>query len=137
MIATVNDADRDYVATLHSLVDGTLDPHSFDHKDHVGVAFEAMARHDFFEAAHLLADGLRGLAERAGVPEKFNATVTMAYLSLIAERMHKGAYSDGNAFLRANPDVMDKNVLAPWYSKERLNAAVSKTIPVLPEQHSE
>ena len=125
-------ADRDYLATLRRLIDGTLDPQRFDHKDHVGVAFEAMARHEFFEAAHLLADGLRGLATRAGVPEKFNATVTMAYLSLIGERMQDRDFRDGNAFLRANPDLIGGDVLARWYSKERLNAAVAKKVAVLP-----
>ena len=127
------DGDRDYLTTLHRLIDGTLDPNSFDHKDHVGVAFEAMARHEFFEAVHLLADGLRGLAARAGVPEKFNATVTMAYLSLIGERMHQGDYPDANAFLRENPDLTEKGVLKPWYTKDRLGAALSKKVAVLPD----
>jgi len=132
MTAQTQDTDRDYLTTLYHLVDGTLDPDSFDHKDHIGVAYEAMQRHEFFEAAHLLADGLRGMAVRAGVPEKFNATVTLAYLSLIGERMQGRDFGDANMFLRANADLLNRDVLSPWYSKERLNAAVSKKVAVLP-----
>ena len=67
---------RDDAGTLTRLLDGTLDPARFDHRDHLGVGYEILKRHEFFEAAHLLADALRGLAARAGVPEKFHATVT-------------------------------------------------------------
>ena len=125
-------ARRDDAGTLARLLDGTLDPARFDHRDHLGVGFEILKRHEFFEAAHLLADALRALAIRAGVPDKFNATVTLAYLSLIAERLHDADYPDATAFIRANPTILDGNVLTPWFTRERLNAAASREIPLLP-----
>ena len=127
-------ARRDDAGTLARLLDGTLDPARFDHRDHLGVGFEILKRHEFFEAAHLFADALRTLATRAGVPDKFNATVTLAYLSLIGERMQKGVYTDASDFLRANADMFDKDVLEPWFTRDRLNAAASRYVPLLPDR---
>lgn len=125
----------DYLATLNRLLDGSLDPEIFSHRDHVGITFEAVARHEFFEAAHILATGLRNLATRAGVPEKFNATITLAFMSLIAERMHGRAYETADAFIEGNPDLLEKSVLKPWYSTARLQTDLSRAVPLLPEVH--
>ncbi len=123
-----------YTAVLRDLIDGTLDPKTFSHKDHVGVAYEAIARHDIFEATSLVAAGLRNLAERAGAPEKFNATITMAFMSLVAERMYGGAYATACDFIEDNSDLLEKSVLTPWYSDARLKSDLSRAVPLLPER---
>jgi hypothetical protein len=117
--------------TLQALDAGTLDPKAFRHRDHIVLAFEALRQEEFFAASARIARGLRGLAAKAGAPEKFNATITHAYLSLIAERMREGETLD--AFLAANPDLLDKARLRGLYSAERLADPRARQVALMPD----
>ncbi len=123
-----------YRAKLTKLLAGTLDPAGFSHLDHVGVAYEALARHDFFHAAAHVASGLQDVAGRAGAPEKFNATITWAFLSLIAERMATTDHLNAEEFISRNPDLAGGAALSPWYSQGRLKSAVARTVALLPDR---
>lgn len=112
----------------------TLDPAGFKHRDHIEAAFEMLRRYDFMEASAKYAASIRGIAEKAGVPEKFNATITTAFLSLIAERMESGRYDDFNAFEAANGDLASMAVLDRWYSKERLTSDTARRLFLLPDR---
>mgnify|MGYP001823458904 CR=1 FL=1 len=61
----------DYVDKLQQLRAGTLDPADFTHSDHVGVAYEALARHDYVEAVAIISRGIRTLAMAAGDATRF------------------------------------------------------------------
>ena len=122
-----------YFGKLERLISGTLDPGDFGHLDHVGVTYEALARHEFFDAAYRVSSALRALAERAGVPEKFNATMTWAYLSLIAERMRTTEHRNAADFIDRNPDIVDRAALEPWYSPQRLKSDLARSIVLLPD----
>lgn len=123
----------DYFRKLQKLSSGTLDPREFRHLDHIGVAYEALSRHDFFEAAFELASGIRRLAARAGAPDAFNATMTWAYLSLIAERMQTTEHRGAEDFIERNPDIADWAVLASLYSKRRLTSDLARSTVLLPD----
>jgi hypothetical protein len=108
-------------------------PSEFAHRDHVQIAFEMLKRHDFPETVLLFSRTLRAMAEKAGRPEAFHQTVTIAFLSLIAERMDGAPADDFAAFARANPELLEKTLLARWYGAERLNSAVARRTFLLPE----
>ncbi|PWV99264.1 hypothetical protein DFR52_104558 [Hoeflea marina] len=122
-----------YRAKLELMVSGELDPAGFAHADHVGVAFEALAAHDFFRALLVYADGLKMLVEKAGVPEKFNATVTFAHISLIAERMHRCPAATAEEFLSGNPDLLRRDLLGEHYSAGRVDTELARRIALLPD----
>ena len=128
----MSDCSSRYRAKLKAMVEGTLDPADFDHIDHLGVAYEAISGHDFFEALRLVADGLRHVARLARVPEKFNATVTFAFMSLMAERMRSGDYESFEDFLGRNNDLTSPSLLEPWYPKARLDTPLARTVPLMP-----
>lgn len=111
----------------------TIEPSSFGHRDHVVVAYDLLRRNDFVEAAAKYASCIRGMAEKAGAPEKFNATITLAFMSLIAERMDDGNYADFASFEKANADLASKDVLARWYSKDRLTSPRARRQFLLPD----
>lgn len=123
----------DYKAMLESFEHGEIDPGSFRHADHVGVAYEALARHGFFKALQIYADGLMALVEKAGVPEKFSATVTFAYISEIAERMHRRPTASAGDFIAANPEILSGAVLSR-YSPARLQDDLSRKVALLPDR---
>jgi len=118
---------------LERFLAGEIRAEDFRHADHVRAGYELMARHDFLEAARLYCRTLKQMTARIGKPEAFHMTVTLAFLSLIAERADGGEYSDFEAFAEANPDLMDKSVLSRRYSPEKLNGAAARRGFILPD----
>lgn len=112
---------------------GDIDPTRFGHLDHVRVAYELLNRQDFFHAASDYATGIRRIAAKAGVPEKFNATITLAYLSLIAERMGAFVHADCEDFMARNPDLLTMEALGKLYSQTRLHSDLAKSCFLLPD----
>lgn len=121
----------DYAVMAAELAAGTLQPQGFSHRAHLGVAYEILCRHEVFEGMAIYARGLRRLTEAAGVPEKFNATVTLAFLSLAAERMATGDYTDTDAFLDGNADLLQPGILGRYYPAEALGSDLARRVPVL------
>ena len=58
------------------------------------MAFEILRRHDFVETALHYLRALRTLTAKAGKPGKFNQTATIAFPSLVAERMQALGQAD-------------------------------------------
>ncbi|MEM6809806.1 MAG: hypothetical protein AAGA41_00260 [Pseudomonadota bacterium] len=105
----------------------------FHHEDHVKVAFEMLEAYDFLEASTRYATTIRTMACRVGVPEKFNVTITLAFMSLVAERKSLCPAADLDTFLAKNNDLLDKHVLRRWYSDERLTSAKARRLFLLPD----
>lgn len=105
----------------------------FHHEDHVRVAYAMLETHDFFEACTRYARTIQEMATRVGVPEKFNATITIAFMSLVAERRAHATHADPALFLADNPDLLDKTLLRGWYSEERLTSATARAQFLLPD----
>jgi len=120
-------------ALTRSFETGELDPAAFKHTDHVAVAFEMLGSYEFLEACSRYASNIRALAGRAGAPKKFNATITLAFLSLIAERMASEEYKNYEEFISQNQDLRSKNVLEQWYSPERLNCDTARAVFLMPD----
>ncbi len=114
-------------------LDRSIDPAKFGHKQHVQVAFELLGEFDFMEATVQYVSGIRDIATGAGAPEKFHITITLAYLSVIAERMVASGAKTFEDFLEGNLDLLSKNSLAGWYAPERLNSTLARQQFVLPE----
>ena len=110
-----------------------IDNTNFHHTDHVRVAFDLLHQHDFIDAACLYAKGIRTIAANAGAPQKFNLTITYAFMSLIAERMHPDQDCDFEGFVAANPDLMSKEALYKWYGTERLHTDTARSVFLLPK----
>lgn len=122
-----------HAALLADLRAGTLRPDGFTHRDHLGVAWEALSAHEFFTAVGLVAAGLRGLTLRAGVPEKYNATVTFACMSGVAERMAADPHPDAESFLAANGEHLTLRALMAAYRDERWTGPLARRVALLPK----
>ena len=111
---------------------GEIVPSEFPHREHVHIAFEMLKRYDFPETVLHFSRTLRAMAQKAGRPEAFHQTVTIAFLSLIAERMEGAGAGDFAAFAQANPDLLEKSALERWYRPERLASAAARRTFLLP-----
>jgi hypothetical protein len=112
---------------------GEIDGRTFRHADHLRAGFELLEAQDFSTAAHSFTTALKTIAGRAGNPGAYHETITLAFLSLIAERREAGGFADFDAFADANPDLMDKTVLERWYAPERLRSDIARRVFVLPD----
>jgi hypothetical protein len=118
---------------LGRFVRGEIAAASFPHREHVRMAFEMLRRYDFAETVLQFSRALRTMAHQAGKPQAFHQTLTIAFLSLIAERLEGGEWDDFDAFARANTDLLDKSSVARWYRPERLASESARRTFLLPE----
>jgi hypothetical protein len=118
---------------LERFMRGEVDAQCFPHRAHVRTAFAMLQRYDFAESVLHYSRALRAMAARAGKPQAFHQTVTIAFLSLIAERLEGGRWEDFAAFAHENPDLLDKGAVARWYRPERLASEHARRTFLLPE----
>ncbi|MEO0420440.1 MAG: hypothetical protein AAF249_16390 [Pseudomonadota bacterium] len=109
-------------------------PTEFWHLDHVQVAFEMFERYDFIEACSRYASTIRKMATDSGAPAKYNATITIAFMSLVAERKACSPDGDLTAFFKDNPDMLDKKVLCTWYSPKRMTSSIARQQFLMPDK---
>jgi hypothetical protein len=126
-------APNDDDAALDRFLGGIQSNEDFRHRDHVRVGYGILGRYSFAEAAHLFARELRAIATRAGRPAAYHETVTLAFLSLIAEHRCAGRFDTFDQFADANPELLDKTTLLRWYAPERLETDAARRTFLLPE----
>ena len=118
---------------LCALEEGQIDPKLFPHREHVRLGFEMLRRYSFAEAAARFARGLRVIATKAGHPEVYNETITVAFLALVGERLARKPQIDWVQFISDNSDLSDKNILGRWYEREQLTSPLARATFVLPQ----
>ncbi|HXQ14158.1 MAG TPA: hypothetical protein VN814_05995 [Caulobacteraceae bacterium] len=118
---------------LAAFLHGEIDARDFRHADHVRMAFEVLARHSFLDAAMAVSSALKAMARRAGNPGAYHETITLAFLAVIGERCATGGFRDYEEFAAANPDLLDKTVLARWYGPDKLGGETARRTFVLPD----
>lgn len=119
-----------YDHMLDTMINGEVPCTGLDHATHVGTAHAALRRWEFFEASYRYASALRATATAAGAPEKFNATLTMAFLSLVAERMGD---EDSATFVAQNPDLTGDALQRAGYGPTRLSHPRARKVGLLPQ----
>ena len=109
--------DREFVEAFENC---TLRPEHFHHADHVRLAWLYLKQFDGAAAERRFREGLVKLAAHFGVPEKFHLTITLAWLRAVQERIVPGGESTFEDWITGHPELLDKNLLLDYYSKERL-----------------
>lgn len=118
---------------LFALETGALDPARFPHPEHVRLGYEMLGRYAFGEAVTRFSRGLRLLAAKAGRPEVYHETITVAFLAVIGERRARGGHGDWWEFKAKNTDLLDKRCLERWYGTEQLGTDLARRTFCLPQ----
>ncbi|MBL4645963.1 MAG: hypothetical protein COA52_13890 [Hyphomicrobiales bacterium] len=121
-----------YAAMTVALQDNTLAPEGFGHLQHLGVAHHLLKTCDFLDALVIYSKGIQNLAARAGVSDKFNLTVTLAFLSIMAERINAAPDQAFEPFLEDNPDLMSRDLLEKFYTQDRSGTALARKVFLMP-----
>ena len=123
----------DYGELARAFAAGDVDAAAFSHLDHIGVAYEMLRGGDFLSATVKYAECIETIARRAGARRKFNTTITVAFMSLIAERMETGVHADFDAFMLDNADLLSPALLSKWYTPERLGSDLARKAFLIPD----
>ena len=124
--------NTNYTELIDSFETCNIDVNIFGHVDHVGVAYEMLRRYDFLKATVRYADSINTIANKVGAAHKFNMTITLAFLSLIAERMEVTLHDTFDEFISQNQDLLSRNFLEQWYLPERLQCDLARTVFLMP-----
>lgn len=121
-------------AQLAALEAGALDLAAFPHREHVRLAFEMLRRCAFGDAISRFSTALKALTAKAGKPEVYHETVTVAFLAVISERLASARCESWGEFSAANPDLLAKDCLSIWYDVDQLNSDIARRVFVLPRR---
>lgn len=121
---------------LQALETGALEPSEFPHSEHVRLAYGMLERYPFGEAVSRFSRGVKLLAAKAGRPEVYHETITVAFLAVIGERRAQAQSNDWSEFKANNSDLFDKRCLGKWYGAEQLRSDLARRTFCLPEQRS-
>jgi N-formylglutamate deformylase len=88
---------------------GTIPPGTFGHREHVRLAWLYVRRHGRAGAERRLLTGLRAFAAAAGKPDKFDAALTLAWVSRIdAAAAALAADHSFDDLLVHHPELLDR-----------------------------
>ncbi|MGE3273586.1 MAG: hypothetical protein AB7O67_00650 [Vicinamibacterales bacterium] len=118
---------------LRGFQDGSLV--EFHHRDHVHLAWIYVREHGLEDGLPRFVADLRAFARAKGAPHLFHATITWAYLTLVAERRALTPDLDWDAFAQAHGDLLvwKPSILDRYYSAERLWSETARACFVLPD----
>jgi len=115
-------------AVLRAFEECQLGPAKFHHADHIRLAWVCVQRYGVSAAEALLLDGIRKMAQHAGAPQKFLCTTTIAWTRLVASAQQRGpAASNFSEWIYSHPELLDRNLLAKYYSPGRLETPEARS----------
>jgi hypothetical protein len=105
-----------------------------DSGEHVLLTWLAVRAVGRERAIKLVSEGIQRTARYAGAPQKYNATVSRAWVELIS---HHAAECDGESFdtfLARNPALFDKRLLMRFYTSAALAGQPARRSWVEPDR---
>lgn len=105
----------------------------FDHRAHIRMSWLALRRHSLEEAIAVVSGAIQETARYAGAPQKYHATVSRAWVELVASHQAESEDCDFDAFVERYPDLLDKRLLSRFYSSRVLASTSARTGWVEPD----
>jgi hypothetical protein len=120
-------------AFLHALEAGDLPPGEFDHRAHLRAGFLYLGRHDFPDACVAMKRAIVSFATRHAKASLYHETLTVAYLSLLAERRAEESPDIGfEEFLSRYPELEDLAFFRRYYPPGSLDVPQARLTFILP-----
>jgi hypothetical protein len=112
----------------------------FGHRQHVQLTWLAVRHCGRSAAIELVSQGIQRTARYAGAPQKYHATISRAWVELIAHHVAGDAADEFDTFVGRNAPLFDKRLLNPVLSIDhpggragtsRLGRARSRALPLV------
>jgi hypothetical protein len=98
----------------------------FGHREHVRLTWLAIRRCGTAAAVDLISKGIQRTARYAGAPQKYNATVSRAWVELTAHHMHEAPGESFEQLIERNPGLLDKRLLTRFYHSRTLASPAAR-----------
>jgi hypothetical protein len=115
----------------------TLPGDSFHHADHVKMAYLYLQKYPPLEALGRFSSAILQFATANGKTDRYNETVTWAFVLLIRERIARANRPQTwTEFAAGNEDLLrwDDNILKKYYRSETLGCALAKSTFLFPDK---
>jgi hypothetical protein len=121
---------------LRAFESATVDPTAFRHREHLHVAWCYLRALPLEDALARYVHHLRRLVAVLGVPGKYHATMTWAYVVLLHDAMVRSPEADLDVLLAANPGLLDhrRGALYDHYDRAQLESDEARHRFVLPRR---
>lgn len=106
---------------------------AFGHRQHVHLTWLAVRRVGMPAAIALVSEGIQRTARYAGAPQKYHATVSRAWVELVAHHTAEHDGPDFAAFAERHPALLDKRLLTRFYRSPTLAGRQARTGWVEPD----
>lgn len=115
----LSEADREFRDAFEC---GRVAPAQFDHRSHVRLAYAYLVESDVDTAAMRMRNALLAFLARHGIDQaKYHETLTRAWIMAVRHFMQAApAAASADAFIDANPLVLDAKIMLTHYSAEAL-----------------
>ena len=106
------------------------------HEAHFRLAWAYLKTFDFETAKQKVMDGIQHFDQQIGDGTKYHATITVAYMFIMAHRMKQYPHAGWAEFISNNQDLLQplKVLLGKYYSDEVLFSAQAKIINQVPDK---
>jgi hypothetical protein len=92
----------------------------FGHREHLELAWTCLAAEDVESAHRAAAAGVRHVAARHGMPDRYHETLTRAWVQVVALHRSLEPCESFDAFIEAHPRLLERNLLSGHYSRPLL-----------------
>ncbi|MDO9222614.1 MAG: hypothetical protein Q7U20_02765 [Caulobacter sp.] len=115
----------DDTTLLEGFEAGTLA--EFHHRDHIRIAWLCLRRDGVDAGSVRVKAGLQALAAAHGASAKYNETLTQFWIRQVAASVSADAFQTFEAFVEANPHMLDKRYALQFYRAETLAGPQART----------
>jgi len=105
----------------------------FGHRQHVHLTWLAVRRYGTAAAIVLVSDGIQGAARYAGAPQKYNATVSRAWVELVGHHAEHSTAGDFDTFADQHSALLDRRLLTRFYRSTTLASDAARAGWVEPD----
>jgi hypothetical protein len=106
----------------------------FGHRQHVHLTWLAVRHYGTSAAVRVVSEGIQRTARYAGAAQKYNATVSRAWVELVGYHAGQTGTTDFERFAGQHPELLDKRLLTRFYRPSTLASAPARTGWVPPDR---
>jgi hypothetical protein len=92
----------------------------FGHRQHIHLTWLAIRGYGVRAAIALVSEGIRRTARYEGAPQKYHATVSRAWVQVVAHHAALSSDDDFDTFAERHPRLLDKRLLTHHYQSSTL-----------------
>lgn len=104
-----------------------LPKEQFKHDGHLRVAWLYLNKYAINTAVLCIRQGIRRYATSLNALQIYHETMTLTWIALVADAMHKGNADTFDAFIDIHTELKNSKLINDYYSPQRLQNVAAKT----------